>query len=78
MIRSAWASNPDSPITVARQRVPRRGDATNSATGTGMVGCHVNNYSDQVEASSTEYKPFASLFDKQPPIVVFSIHAMSV
>jgi len=24
MIRPAWASNPDSPITVARQRVPRR------------------------------------------------------
>ena len=24
MIRPAWASNPDSPITAARQRVPRR------------------------------------------------------
>jgi len=24
MIRPAWASNPDSPITVARQRIPRR------------------------------------------------------
>jgi len=24
MIRPPWASNPDSPITVARQRVPRR------------------------------------------------------
>jgi len=24
MIRPAWASNPDSSVTVARQRVPRR------------------------------------------------------
>ena len=35
MIRPAWASNPDSPI--ARQRVPRVREVTNSATEAGHL-----------------------------------------